>query len=259
MGNDVLYVRPGGAITRLFATQNFGSVNSSNLSHWIPLTTQNLSVINSVVYDTIAQRILIFTTGKVLVFFKNLMGVNKSPWSVYLTYDQASFNTSCAKYMRRPGTADYSIFFGDSTGRIFDLNGSGPKDAALQPIPVLRRSRHIGEELVSPWPWVQENVTGRILYRRNTPLSTTLALDWDEEYNTSTTIVALKGPPSPDIAAYFGGSVYFGGSNYFNAGFAFPRRVSSINVNPGGKGPGFYASLYTEAQSVFQIDAVELE
>lgn len=257
VGNDVIYVRAAGEVMRLFPTQNYGSVSTAILSHWIPKTTQNLSVVNALVDDIVNHRVFIFTTDKVLVLFKNLMQGQKSPWSVYRTFDQSTFNTSCAKYMRRPGTANYSVFFGDATGRIFDLNGSGAKDAGLQPVPVLRRSRHISDELVSPWPWVQENVTGQLVYRRNTPLSLTVALDWDDEYNTGSTIVALKGPSmSGDGGAYFGGDYYFGGPNYFNAGFAFPGRVSSINLSPGGKGPGFYASIYTEAQSTFQIDAL---
>lgn len=267
IGNDVLYVRQGGAIALLSATQNFGNVFLSNLSNWIPSTTANLTTINAIVYDVLNQKVLVFIPNKVLVLYKDVLIQDRtkvegalSPWSVYTTQDSCGFNVQHAMYMWQPGTQNYSVFFGDSTGRIFDLYGVGTSgDAGSSGIQVSRRSRHIGTEVLSPWPWVQENITGHIRYRRLSSMSVSVTIDWDDEYNTMTNTVALKGPPTGDIASYFSGSFYYSQALYYSAGFLFANRVSSQNLDMGGKGPGFYLTLSFTTNRSAQIDAIELD
>jgi len=268
IGNDVIFVRQGGAIALLSATQAFGNAFVSDLSRWLPTTTNNLQTINAIVYDVLNQKVLVFIPNKVLVLFKDLLNQERSrveggisPWSLYTTNDSSSFNTNAAKYMWRPGTQNYTVFFGDSTGRILDLNGQGSGDVGTL-IPFLRRSRHIGTDVINPWPWVQENITGRIKYRRLTPLNVSVTLDWDDEYNTATNVVALKGSPAGDIAAYFGGNFFYNDGVFYNAGFSFANRVSNIELDPGGKGPGFYLSIsgnYGATTTLPQIDAIEFD
>jgi len=266
IGNDVLFVGRGGNIQLLSATQTYGDVRSFSLSRWLPNTTANLSTVNRIVYDRLGQRVLLFTPSKVLVLFKNMLKQNRyqaseglSPWSVYTTQDSASFNTQFAKYMLIPGTTNFSVFFGDSAGRMFDLNGVGSGDAGASQILVSRRTRHIGPEIVQPWPWDTENITGHLRYRRLTPLDFTVSLDWDDEYNTGANVLSLKGPAANDPAPYWNGGFYWNGSSYWNQGFAFASRVSSMNIDPGGKGPGFYLTVSTAANAPFQLDAVEFD
>lgn len=266
IGNDVLFVARGGNIQLLSATQTYGDVRAFSLSRWLPVTTQNLVDITRIVYDRLGQRVLLFAPSKVLVLFKNMLKQDRyqaseglSPWSVYTTQDSASFNTQFAKYMLIPGTTNYSVFFGDSAGRMFDLNGVGQGDAGTSGIQVMRRTRHIGPEIVQPWPWDTENITGHIRYRRITPIDFTVSLDWDDEYNTGSNTLSLKGPTAGDPAPYFDGEFYFNGPVYFNQGFAFAARVSSMNLDPGGKGPGFYMTVSTECDEPFQVDAVEFD
>ena len=269
IGNDVIFVRQGGAIALLSATQAYGNVFVSDLSRWIPKTTNNLNTINQIVYDVLNQRVYLFIPNKVLVLFKDLLLQERSrveggtsPWGVYTTNDSCGFNTVAAKYMWIPGTQNYSVFFGDSTGRWFNMNGGGIGDAGATTIPFSRRSRHIGIEVVNPWPWVQENITGHITYRRLTPMNVTVSLEWDDEYNETSNVVALKGAPSNDIAVYFSGAFYYSQNIYYNAGFTFANRVSSMNLNPAGKGPGFYLTLsgtYGNNATLPQIDAIEFD
>jgi hypothetical protein len=77
-----------------------------------------------------------------------------------------------------------------------------------------------------------------------------------------TNVVALKGAPAGDVAAYFGGNFYYNDSVYYSAGFTFANRVSNIELDPGGKGPGFYLSIsgnYGTSTTLPQIDAIELD
>ena len=270
IGNDIVYLSRGGSIGLLFSTQNFGNVNLGDLSMWLPETTRNLAVIKAIVYDIENQRVYFFITDKVLVLFKDILNRDRyqvrsgvSPWSVYITDDDKHFNTNHAAYIVDPGTTSYNTFFGDEAGRIFALNGSGNQDAGASPVLVSRRSRHIGADIIQPWPWSEENLTGHLRYRRNTPLSLTVSVDWDDEYSTADSVVALKGPAGSDDAIYFNGTgahaAYYGGPYYYNQGFTGTSRVSSININPGGKGPGFYLTISTPTNVPFQVDALEFD
>ena len=127
------------------------------------------------------------------------------------------------------------------------------------PINVLRRTRHISTEIVTPWPWVQENISGHIRYRRITPIDCTLSLDWDDEYNEAQQTVSLKDKLATDAAAFWGGNIYWGDSVYWSQGFSFSHRVSSMNLDPGGKGPGFYLTVSLATLVPFQVDSVEFD
>ena len=269
IGNDVLFPRQGNSLTLLYTTQAFGNALQSNVGHWIPTQLSNVTQFNEIVYDISNQRVIIFVNGKALVLYKDLLAQDRgalmagpSPWSVYSTQDTSSFNTSAAKYMLRPGTSIYSVFFGDSTGRCFDLYGSntsGDAGSTSTPVQTSRTSRHIGVEVLNPWPYIEENITGHVRYRRLVQIGLTVQFDWDDEYTSTVNNLTLKGPQANDSAPYFGGSVYFGGAYYFNAGFSAANFPSSMNIDPAGKGPGFYITLSATAAEPWQVDQLELD
>lgn len=269
MGNDVIYPRQGNAVVLLFATQAFGNVLQAGAAHWIPNTLSGITTFNDIVYDVTNQRVLFFVNNKVLVLYKEILAQDRSamkdgpsPWGVYTTQDSTAFNTKSAKYMLRPGTSTYSIFFGDDAGRIFDLYGSntiGDAGSSSNTVQASRRSRHIGVEVLNPWPYIEENITGHVRYRRNVPVDLTVQFDWDDEYNTTMNVVRLKGPLASDPSPYFGGSFYYNGTAYYNQGGGAIGRVASINLNPGGKGPGFYITVSANTSSPFQVDQIELD
>jgi hypothetical protein len=267
IGNDVLYFRRGGRLSLMFATQDYGDVNIADVSNWIPNTVSQVATVNSMVYDVLTQRALLFIPGKVLVLFKNILSQERyslktaiSPWSVYTTQDASNFDTNHATYIRHPGGSDYTVFFGDASGRILDMDGEQADDGGTQPIIAYRRSRHIGTEILNPWPWMEENITGHLRYLRNAATECSLLIEWDDEYNTSQMNLTLKGPAANDTTTpYFGGNFYFNRSSYFNQGFEFAQRQSSLNLSPGGKGPGFYIGLYLASDNPFEIRSVEFD
>lgn len=267
IGNDVVFMRNGGHINSLSATQNFGNATTGELTRWLKGSIANLTGANQIVYDIAKQKVLFFVPGKVLVFYKNLyagasilFGKAPSPWSVYTTQHPNAFNTQAAKYMLIPGSTTYSAYWGDSTGNLFDLNGSASGDGGLYSIMFLRRSRHIGPELFqNPWTWQQKNIEGAVEYRRVGSNQLSLSFDWDDEYNTSQSVVTLRGPPTGDTAPYFGGSFYFNGTSYFNQGFSGSQRIADSGFSPSGKGPGFYLSVSANTNIQFQVDSIQLQ
>lgn len=259
VGNDVMFMRKGGNIEGLKATVAFGDVATDDLSRWIPVTVKDLTSA-IVVYDQTNQKVFFFVPGKVLVMFKDILNEGQvSPWSIYRTKHANNFNTSAAKYMYAPGTTSYSVYFGDSAGRIFDLNGGGANgDGGTSSVELRRKTRLINDTVVTPWPWVSKTPEGRIFYRRVGECEVTLSLDWSDEYNVSSSTIRLKGPTVADTTPYFGGTSYFGGAIYFNQGFSFADRESSRGFSPTGKGPGFYAEVSSDTIKRYEIDRIRL-
>ncbi len=273
MGNDVVFPRQGQAITLLYAslaTSQFGGALQAGMGHWLPETLSNVTVFNKLVYDVTNQRVIFFVNNKVLVLFKELLAQDRSavkagpsPWGVYTTLDASQFNTLDAKYMLRPGTSIYSVFFGDDTGRIFDLYGdgsAGDAGSSSTKVSASRRSIHVGVETLNPWPYIEDNITGHVRYRRIVPTDLTISIDWDDEYSTTQNVIALKGPSTGDTSPYWGGAFYWNdGVSYWNRGFAATRRMASINVNPAGKGPGFFCTISANCGPPFQVDWLEFD
>lgn len=265
-GNDVLYMRKGGNIESLSATQNYGDVRADDLSRWISSTVGNLTGALAV-YDQKNQKVLFFTGSKVLVFFKDiffggatLKDGNKqklSPWSVYRTNHTNGFATSAARYMRIPGTTNTTVYFGDSSGRLFDLNGSGTSgDGGTSAIQTVRKSRFIDQ--ADGINFIQHVTRGNVQYRRMEEVSLNIELDWSDEYTTSTATLFLEGRPASDTGAYYGGTAYYGGAFYYNSGFEFTRKVSHKNFSLVGRGPGAFMTLSTLDNKDFQVDQIEL-
>lgn len=266
IGNDVVYMRKGGNIESLVATQNYGDVAADDLSRWIPDTVRNLAA-SITVYDQQNQKVYFFVSDKVLVLFKDVLyggaTLNDkgekgqlSPWSVYKTGDSASFNTAAAKYMRRPGTTQTSVFFGADDGRVFDLNGEGLSgDAGSSDIQTVRKSRLIDQTEVD---FLKSVTKGTVQYRRLNEVGLNVELDFADEYATSTASITLKGPPTQSGNVYFGGSIYFGGSHYFGQGFAFADRISHQNFSFAGSGTGATVTVSLLTPKQFQIDNIEL-
>src|SRR6185369_13311738 len=231
-GNDVIWMKRGGGIDLLSAVQTSGDVSADDLSRWIPTTTKDLTTAITI-YDQKNQKVLFFVSGKILVLFKDLVGGELSPWSIYRTKESFAFNTNAATYMKMPGTQVYSVYFGDSVGRIFDLNGSGAGDAGSEDLMVFRKTRYINDGEVgvqgqSPLNLKNKVLTGKVSYRRIfDPCDFTVSLDWGDEYAVTSSVITLKGAPSAFAGVYYGGGSYYGGTAHFSQGSAFAEKISS--------------------------------
>ena len=266
MGNDVIYMKQGGGIDRLSTTANAGDVLADDVSKWILETTKDLTG-SITIYDQKQQKVLFFVANKILVLFKDLMDGELSPWSVYTTQETFAFNVNAAKYMKRPGTQVWSVYFGDSAGRIFDLNGEDVGDAGTETIQVFRKTRFIsdgeggdakGRGAIS----LQKGILkGEVTYRRvSEPCDLTVSLDWGDEYNETSAVVTLKGAPSGTSPLYFNSTTspsYYGGSVYYGQGGLYENKISSQKFSPAGKGPGFFLSVSLDTDTDFQIDYLD--
>lgn len=256
IGNDILYMRKGGNIESLSATQQFGDVRSDDISRWIPTTIANLSGA-LISYDQSRQKVFFFTNnGKVLVLFKDLLNSGLSPWSIYTTQHPSNFITNAAKYMRIPGTATYTVYFGDASGNIFDINSSASGDADTYSIATLRELRLV--DAVDNLDFRRKILNGRVTYRRIGECDLTLFFDWPDEYNVSESVIALKGPPPGDLSAYYSSSSYYNDIAYYNMGSAFANKISSRGFSPTGRSYGVTMGMQLDTAVQFQIDYIDL-
>jgi hypothetical protein len=268
IGNDVIYMKQGGGIDLLSTTIESGDVAADDVSRWIPTTTKDLTGAITV-YDQKNQKVLFFVSNKVLVLFKDLLGGELSPWSVYKTTESFAFNTNAAKYMKMPGTQVYSVYLGDSVGRIFDLNGTGTAgDAGTTNIVTYRKTRYInngeggtkvGFQTVGALNLMKSVLHGEVFYRRIfAPCDLTISFDWGDEYNVSSSVITLKGAPTSFAGVYYGGGSYYNGTAYFSQGSAFANKISSQTFSPTGKGPGVFISTSLETSTDFRIDHIDI-
>lgn len=253
-GNDVALMKSGGRIDTLRATDASSDVTVDDISRWIPNTTRSLTDCIGV-YDQDYQKVYFFTTSKVLVLYKeHLYGSQSSPWSVFTTEIDFHFNTSSARRIRRPGLTSYTVYVGGTTGEIYDMNGVGDGDAGSVSVQTLRKSKLI-EELDTKMGLLN----GSVQYRRVGQVDLVLQCDWSEEYNTTQSIVSLKGRgPSDTVSPYYGGDIYFGGGVYFNGGFQFEGKPSKQNFSPAGRGPSFFFTVSTDSIYKHQVDHILL-
>ena len=252
VGNDVMYMKRGGGIDALSSTQNFGDVTADDLSRWITDETAGLTD-SLAVYDQQNQYVHFFVQDKVLTLDKEILLQGQfSPWSIYDTQHASLFNTKAARYVRIPGSTDYSIYWGDSSGNLFDLNGTGSGDAGVNPVKTYRKTRYFSE-----LDNVNELIYGRVEYRRKGACTLQMDFDWGEEYSVSTASVPLKGPiVSPGTNFYNSASdpVYYGGTSYYNEGGVAEYKVSSAGFSPAGKGPGFFLTMTLNTDVNFLIN-----
>lgn len=269
IGNDVIYMKQGGGIDLLTSIQQYGDVRADDISRFIQTTVKDQTGA-IVIYDQKNQKVLFFLSDRVLVLFKDLLGSEYSPWSVYTTQQSFNFATNAAKYMKMPGTQVYSVYFGDSVGRIFDLNGTGTSgDAGSSTIAVLRKTRFIynGEGASQQGQgginFAKRTPHGLLTYRRvSTGCNCTISFDWGDEYNESSSVVPIPGAPTGFTSVYYNGSGYYNGTAsvafYYSQGGAFSQKISSQTFSPAGRGPGCFISVSLDTASPFQIDSLEV-
>lgn len=252
IGNDIVYMRKGGNIESLIATDTSGDVSINDISKWIPDTVKDLSD-SKIIYDQSNQKVFFFVTDKVLVLFKDLLyGSEFSPWSVYKTQLTDMFNTNAVRYLRRPNESGWSVYFGDSSGNIYDLNGAGFGDNDTNIL--TQRTTSVVQELNTK----QGTLLGRIQYRRFGECECTLSFDWSDEYNVTTSTITLSGPPPGDTASYYNDVSYYGGDYYYNKGFAYRDKISTKGFSPTGRAHSFIMQTSLDTKVRFKVDHIDL-
>lgn len=255
-GNDVMYVRRGGKIERLMATQNYGDAATDEVSRKIPDEVNGITT-GIAVYDQPRQRVAWFVNNSVLVVDKHIMeGAEYSPWMKWTTQMSTNLDVEAATFLRRPGGTTWTVYFGGPQGQIYDMNGSGTGDAGSTLIRSYRKTK-----LISELPSYDENVMGRITYRRKGECTLEMTWEWTDEYTDSTNAVPLKDLITLAGTNFWNSTAnptYWGGDSYWNTGGIPTPRVSTTGFSAIGKGPSFFLTLTLNTTVSFEILKIEV-
>ena len=260
IGNDLVFFRHGKAIESLIATDRFGDVSTDDLSRWIPTSVKLLSNPISV-YDSETQLVYFFDSGVdgVLVLDKEHLLLQLSdetgqwsPWSLFKTNLANNLVTKCAVQLRDPlsTTKDKTVFWGDASGNIYNMNGTlGGGDGGTESVSLRRRTRH-----VRSFNTRDELTIGRVEYVRRALTPIELVFNWADEYSRSIISFDLKASFAIGGALFWGGDYYWNETdNYWGAGSVADDQLSTLGFSVAGKGSGFYLEIQISDTDDYRI------
>lgn len=250
VGNDVVFGREG-VIESLSSTDQFGDVETDDLSRWIQ---PDIDTVTSwrVVYDPRGQKIYCFpgSVSEVHVIHKALLDTDLSPWSKWTTSHSIAFEPTTVWQMKRPSDGVDVVYLGDSSGRIFQLDGTGGQDGGTEDIAAFRLSGLVKSKIDRV-----TNITGWIDYQKKTSANTlTLTFHHGGENLFDQAIDITI--PALAVSAVYGGAYYYGGTNYY--GEQFQRRLARKTYGAAGESSQFQVKSAVTGSTDFRFDEIRV-
>lgn len=208
-GNDVVFGRPG-AIESLAGVQQFGDVKTDDLSRWIDVEDVSAWTI---VYDPTTQRVYCLPKdgSSVLVLHKEMLAAGVSPWSEWTTTHAMAFQPSSIFTLRSPDGRD-RVYMGDSTGKLYQLDGSGSQDGGTDDVTAFRIPKLIWSH------GALSGVKGYVDYVKNNDAHT-LTLEGRyagiEQFDKSETVAV----PALTTSAVYGTTAFYGTTSTYGTAF----------------------------------------
>lgn len=251
IGNDLVYLRAGGVVESLIATDTSGDVTANDISIKVPKSFEKQE--NAiVVYDQTLQKVYFFVNGKVMVLFKDLLSPNPfnsiSPWSIYRTTHPSQFNAISAKYMRVPGQKDFTVYWGDDQGNVFNMNGGGAGDAGTNSVVSRRKTPLIALNWKPPF-----NV--RLQYRQRSEVNVNLEFTFGEELATRNCPITLKAATLDTLVRnFYNGNKYYNDEAYYAEGIELGALPVTQGAQPAGRGIAAFIEISADSSNDFIID-----
>lgn len=252
VGNDIIYGRQG-RIESVIATQNYGNVETDDLSNGIYNLIEDYSDWTNV-YNARKQRIYCFPNGQAetWVLHKSLVGSEISPWSKWVTAHSISMQPTCVMNMLDPSDGLEYVFMGDGSGNFYRMEGTGTSgDGGVNNI----TSERYSKLFQLPFDAEAFDVEGVILYRKNEAATATIRMEWSgfSVTNESMTITI----PSITSRTVYGGGYYYSDGNYY--GTTFSNRLTRQHFHPPGKSTEFQLRVTIEGTTNFAINTIQLK
>lgn len=251
IGNDILYGRQG-VIESIVATDKFGDVENTDPS--VPIADQIGSFNDwTIVYNSRLQRVYCYPDSQAQIWVLDkplLAGADFSPWSKWVTQHSSSFNPTTMMSCLDPSDGLEYVFFGDASGNLYRMEGTGTGDAGSADVKTERLSA-----LVSlPLGGEAFDLKGHLSYRKNEAATVTIQAEYSGEAvfneSVSVTLPAISGVPT------YGGSSYYGGTDYYGA--AFSQRLTRQEIHIPGQANQFQIRITVEGQTDIEINELFL-
>lgn len=224
VGNDIVYGREGRIESLRQSYTNF-DVDQDDLSSQI---YDQIADYNewTIVYNSRTQKIhcLPDSAGVDYVLNKQILGTELSPWGKYVTDHASGFVPTAIMNAYDPADSLEYIFFGDSSGNVYRMEGVGASgDGGTANITATRRSALFSAKLDA----TMFNLEGWIRYRASNEMSISLKLlsGGVAVYDSVETITL---PVTSSFPVYRGGYYYGGGSYYRESLSARLRRENFV-------------------------------
>jgi hypothetical protein len=249
IGNDIAYGRPG-RIESLLSTDRFGNVETDDLSLEISNLIENEKEWQ-VVYNGRLDRAYFFPseTNRIWVLHKSLIDSDVSPWSLWTTQSGVSLSPSAAMSFLDPQTGLEHVWFGDTDGNIYRLDGvASGLDAGIATINCTRTSKLLPMNLDTEATYVE----GYIKYRRQAAASVGMNFLWGgQSLSTSSVVVDI---PAPGGRVTYGGDFYYADGNYY--GSTFSARIVRQKFGGSGRGTDLQIETSVDSGADFAINEI---
>lgn len=243
IGSDIAYGKAG-RIEGLFQTEKFGDVLEDDLS--ILISDQIEDYDNwTLIYNSRLKRLYCFDNeGNCWVYFKSLKNTELSPWSRWVTAHTSSMTPTSVMSMLDPLDGLEYIFFGDSSGNLYRMEGTGTSgDSGTDYVKTSRTSASFKAELDSE----VYDLSGWITYRSNneTNINITILYNGENVFNES---ISLTIPGTQGRKVY-GGGFYYSDGNYYSEALSgrLSRQIFDI---PAGSNEFQIAVTYTGTEDI---------
>lgn len=265
IGNDIAFGRQG-RVETLSGTQNFGDVETDDISRYV---ADELSGLKdwTVVYNSRLSRVYFYAAGETSfhVLHKAVLDETRrnntrlqaadsetevSPWSKWTTQHAFDFTPTCIWSMFDPSDGLEYTWMGDASGNIFRLEGTASGDGGSANVKVSRTSKLFSVPLNAD----VFSIEGYVMYRKDEAATLTLSIlfagttPMDE--NFTITFDALSGRP------VYGGGLYYNDSNYYST--PFKGRFVRKTFAPAGQGTSFQVKAEIEGTTGFNVSEVGL-
>lgn len=269
IGNDIIYGRFG-AVESARSTEKSSDIEADDVSRWIK---DQIGAVGSwtIKYNPQSRTAYLWPENgnEVWIFHVALYDptvrvtggtLARSPWSKWkTTFGNGDFRQSAAMLMRRVTDKKDVMYFGDSVGRILQMEGTGLQDGGSKDIVAKRTSGTIRLPKGNIF-----RVKGNIKYRKLAGATVTLNfLFGGREVFTDTRTITIPAPTNTTIydgtgdnAAYYGGTAGTSGASYY--GIEFKDRIF---LQPWGAA-GSATHVEVEAQvtgAEFDIKEINIE
>lgn len=249
-GSDVLYGRRG-RIESLIGTQNFGDVELDDPSRQIFPSIKNVKSWD-INFDPLRKIAYCWPEGQatVWVFYSSVK--NRSPWSPWITDHANEFIKTASMSMINPVTGLDDVFWGDSTGKIFRMQGAGAGDGGTTDIV----TQTISKVFSAPLDALAYDVEGYVRYNPVAhPVTFDISILWGgtKILETEAHSVAVK---KPDGAIYYSNQAYYSGNSYY--GSTFGGKFIRERFTPRGSSEELQIQIEATTSSTFEINEIGL-
>ena len=254
IGNDVV-MGLAGRIESLKGTLNFGDVETDDLSRPISPLIENVTGW-TIEYDRKLQKVFCFPNNQnvLWVLHKNVLNDPEnqlSPWSKWVTTHTVDFNPTAVMQLVNPLNNQDVVYFGDTSGNIYRLDGEGGQDGGTEDITVKRRSRMFAVPEGNIF-----DVTGWIHYRKQFAATVTIRIlgggvaVFDQE-------ISLNLPQSTNLAVY-GGPHHYGDQTSVY-GVSLTGRIHRQDWGAAGQASHFQLEVEVSGSEDIDLEEIGIE